>query len=115
MPDRRAEQEEIKRMYNDGFHYVGDWHTHPDTYPAPSAVDVDSIRESVLKSRHDLNGFLMVVVGTGPVPQSLHISIHDGRTFTVLKPSERGDMARKSSLPKRVLTRLFRRSPGTYD
>jgi integrative and conjugative element protein (TIGR02256 family) len=115
MPDRRAEQEEIARMHNDGFHYVGDWHTHPDAYPSPSAVDIDSIRECVLRSRHELNGFLMVVVGTGPVPQALHISTHDGRTFTVLKASDRVDPEPKGSLPKRVLTKLFKKSTRTRD
>jgi len=59
LPDRRAEQEEIELMHTSDFHYVGDWHTHPDAYPVPSRVDVESIGECVRASSHDLNAFLM--------------------------------------------------------
>jgi len=109
VPDRLAEQGEIARMHKDGLHYIGDWHSHPDEYPSPSTTDIRSIRECVLRSRHELNGFVMVVVGTGPVPQSLHISIHDGSIHSVLKSSEAERRETKVPLRKRVLTKLLRK------
>jgi hypothetical protein len=50
-------------------------------------MDIQSIRECVLRSHHELHGFLMVVIGTGPVPESLHISVHDGKVHSILKAS----------------------------
>src|SRR6266581_563970 len=41
--DRRAEQREIDRLHKEGFHYVGDWHTHPCAQPEPSHTDIASI------------------------------------------------------------------------
>jgi integrative and conjugative element protein (TIGR02256 family) len=110
VPDRLAEQREIARMHKDGLHYVGDWHTHPDAYPVPSMTDIQSIRECVLRSRHELQGFTMVVVGTGPVPESLHISVHDGKVHSVLKASGAGSPEAKTTLRKRVLSKLFKKS-----
>ncbi len=110
VPDRLAEQSDIARMHMKGLHYVGDWHTHPDAFPVPSFTDIQSIRECVLKSRHELNGFIMVIVGTGPVPQSLHISVHDGRVHSVLKASGAGGSEQKPTLRKKVLSKLFKKS-----
>lgn len=110
VPDRFAEQADIAQMHKNGLHYVGDWHTHPDTFPVPSITDIQSIRECVVKSRHELNGFIMVIVGTGPVPQSLHISVHDGKVHSVLKGSAPGSPEQTRSFRKRVFSKLFKKS-----
>ena len=46
-PDRQAEQREIDERFSLGLHFVGDWHTHPEDYPRPSAVDLRSTAEGV--------------------------------------------------------------------
>ncbi len=109
-PDRIAEQREIAQMYKRGLHYVGDWHTHPDAYPVPSATDIESIRECVRRSRHELTGFLMVVVGTGPVPDSLDVSAHDGKVHSVLKASGAASREPKTAFRNRMLSKLLRRT-----
>lgn len=78
VPDRRAEQREIKLMHAKGLHYVGDWHTHPDSFPVPSDTDLRSIGECMKKSRHDLSAFIMIIVGVAQLPKALHVSVHDG-------------------------------------
>jgi integrative and conjugative element protein (TIGR02256 family) len=78
IPDRRAEQREIKLMYAKGFHYVGDWHTHPDPVPIPSNRDLQSISECMKRSHHDLSAFIMIIVGTAQLPKALHVSVNDG-------------------------------------
>ena len=30
VPNRLAERREITRLFKEGLHYVGDWHTHPE-------------------------------------------------------------------------------------
>jgi integrative and conjugative element protein (TIGR02256 family) len=75
-PDRNAEQLEINSLFDQGLHYVGDWHTHPEHHPAPSTLDLESMRDLTKKSRHQLPGFLMVIVGTADAPSGLWVSLH---------------------------------------
>ena len=74
-PNRRWEQREIDHEFGRGLHYVGDWHTHPEPAPAPSRVDTESVQEMVRLSRHELAGFLLLIVGTLPAPAGLFFSI----------------------------------------
>lgn len=78
LPDRNAEKREIVERHNRGLHFVGDWHTHPTLLPQPSGQDLVSMAECFARSTHNLNGFLMVIVGRGMPPDALHVSIHDG-------------------------------------
>jgi len=87
-PDRRAERREILDRFKSGLHYVGDWHTHPSELPEPSWTDVRNINECFAKSHHELNGFILVIVGTAPAPCGLRVSIHDGVSDFVLKSHE---------------------------
>jgi integrative and conjugative element protein (TIGR02256 family) len=77
VPDCLAEQPEINYWHKNGLHYVGDWHTHPELIPNPSGDDTESIRESFVKSKHTLNGFLLIIVGTAPFPKGLYVSLNN--------------------------------------
>ncbi len=76
VPDRNAERAEIRSMFAQGLHFVGDWHTHPERVAHPSATDEGTIRDCVTKSTHQLRGFVLVVVGNGPFPECLSVSIY---------------------------------------
>jgi integrative and conjugative element protein (TIGR02256 family) len=89
VPDRRLEQEEIDAMHREGLHFIGDWHTHPEPTPTPSGSDVRSIRDAVAKSKHHLNGFLMIIVGTDVFPQGLHLSLHGSTERIVVTPEKK--------------------------
>lgn len=86
-PEKSAEQLEIDTRHPQGLHFVGDWHTHPQAYPDPSASDLASIADAVRRSRHDLNGFVLLVVGTLDPPDGLHVSVHDGKVGYRLSPA----------------------------
>ena len=86
LPDRAAERLEIEDRFRLGLHFVGDWHTHPERTPHPSRRDIESIGESVLKSSHTLNGFILVVVGRAKPPEGLCMLLHDGRNSSILNP-----------------------------
>ena len=75
LPNRLAERREIKRLFRVGLHYVGDWHTHPEVRPSPSQLDIDSSRELVRLSQHELMGLVLIIVGTDPSPEGLFVSI----------------------------------------
>lgn len=85
IPNRIAERREIKRLFREGFHYVGDWHTHPDSNPKPSRTDTRTFRDIFRRSRHQLAGFVMVIVGTAAPPEGLFVAISDGETLHGLK------------------------------
>lgn len=85
-PDRRAEQEEIDRLHRENLLFVGDWHTHPEPIPHPSPLDLVSIRDSVAKSTHHLNGFLLIIVGTGVIPLALSVGLYSATESLQLAP-----------------------------
>lgn len=76
IPDRSKEQSEINAMHREGFHFVGDWHTHPEPIPAASPSDVNSIRDAFAKSKHHLNWFIMMIAGTKEFPAGLFVATH---------------------------------------
>lgn len=89
VPYRAAEQPEIDFWHKRRLHYVGDWHTHPEMQPRPSDSDRQSIRESFIRSKHSLRGFLMIIVGTAEFPQGLYVSLNNSESELVLVSSER--------------------------
>ena len=78
-PDRRAEQEEIHDRFKRGLVYVGDWHTHPDKLPSPSARDAHSMVECFSKSRHNLRAFILVIVGSGSDWLDSFVALYSGK------------------------------------
>ena len=84
-PDRRLEQAEIDVRYPLGLHYVGDWHSHPTRYPRASDTDIENLGESVARSEHQLNAFVLIIVGTAKPPAGLYVSIHDGKVLSHLE------------------------------
>jgi hypothetical protein len=41
-----------------------------------------------LRSRHELNGFVLIIVGTAPPPEGLRISVNDGIDDFVLREED---------------------------
>lgn len=83
-PSRANEQKDIEDNHKNGLHFVGDWHTHPQVIPKPSADDVRNICDCFIKSDHRLNYFVMVIVGTAPFPEGLSVSVHNTETASFL-------------------------------
>ena len=88
-PDREAEQQEIIEHHERGLHYVGDWHTHPSPRPEPSDLDYRSIQETVRESTHQLDGFVLIVIGTLPAPDGFHVSVNNAAQAFPLRPALR--------------------------
>lgn len=75
VPDRNRQQTEIREMYAKGFHYVGDWHTHPEPVPFPSELDLSSMQDSILKSSHGLQAFILIILGTSLGPDGIFMAL----------------------------------------
>lgn len=82
--ERLAERREIGKLHKSGLHYFGDWHTHPQSIPIPSETDISSMADMFARSRHDLNAFMMVIVGTAEFPEGLHVSLHEANAWSAL-------------------------------
>jgi integrative and conjugative element protein (TIGR02256 family) len=83
-PNRLAEQKEIISRHARGLHFIGDWHTHPEPIASPSTDDSLSMSETVSRSRHELNAFVMVIVGQSELPGCLSVSlVPRGQSFSL--------------------------------
>lgn len=80
-PDQIHQNLEIKRLFEDKLHFVGDWHTHPEQTPSPSSLDLASMEDCFKKSRHQLKAFVMVIVGRAEFPEGLWVSVHDRESW----------------------------------
>ena len=75
----------IEEDYNQSEHtrfYIGEWHTHPEDNPTPSAIDYSSIKDNYQTASLVVPFLLMIIVGT----KSFHISIYDGDKFVNVEP-----------------------------
>jgi len=75
-PSRRHEQRDIERYFRKGLHFLGNWHTHPESRPSPSNMDLRSIAEEFKKSDHELPMFLLAIVGVDRGPKGLWLTGH---------------------------------------
>jgi integrative and conjugative element protein (TIGR02256 family) len=78
IPNRRAEQREIDERHPRGLHFIGDWHTHPEDLPVPSARDEESMREVFVESQHALNGFILMTIGRSDFPEGIAVWMCNG-------------------------------------
>lgn len=78
--------DERRRLFGDGLHCVGLWHTHPEPMPRPSYEDLQLAKDHALAARPNLTGIVFVIIGTMPFPAGLLVGVHDGSTFTPAPP-----------------------------
>lgn len=86
VPNRPAERREIKRLFKQDLHYVGDWHTHPEPRAQPSQTDIASFKDMFRKSRHKLAGFVMLIVGSEMGERGIFVAICNADTLFPLHP-----------------------------
>ncbi|WP_409559666.1 Mov34/MPN/PAD-1 family protein [Hydrogenophaga sp.] len=85
-PDREAERQDIARLFKDGLHYIGDWHSHPEPCPSPSGTDLGKMRDIFNQSEHQLHAMLMVIVGQTTFPNGLFVGAVTASAVESLHP-----------------------------
>jgi integrative and conjugative element protein (TIGR02256 family) len=44
--------------------YLGEWHTHPEPFPSPSYIDLNTWRRLLKNPTQDLNSLFFIILGT---------------------------------------------------
>lgn len=86
IPHRASVQGEINAKHAIGQHFIGTWHTHPSEHPIASGLDIQSTENLYSNSAHDLELFVMIIVGTNPKPHSWEVSAFGVFGRVVLAP-----------------------------
>jgi integrative and conjugative element protein (TIGR02256 family) len=79
---------EIVDRFSRGLHYLGDWHTHPETVPQPSLQD----RQNAGRVFNAANGrpfFIMVIAGSSKTYVGLYNAKHIVRLDQIVRPRSR--------------------------
>ncbi|EIE1264025.1 Mov34/MPN/PAD-1 family protein [Vibrio parahaemolyticus] len=75
---RESANETIIKFSKKGLHYLGDWHSHPQSKPEPSHSDIESIRSTYNDSVHELNYFILFILSNGDI-QSSYVALSNGK------------------------------------
>ena len=70
--------EERARLFKQGLHCLGFWHSHPESVPNPSSDDIAMAADHAKASLNVFAGILFVIVGTADAPSGLGVWVHDG-------------------------------------
>lgn len=66
MRDSKKANEIIAKEYISSNHtrvYMGEWHTHPEKFPRPSIVDIESVADIYATAELAIDGVLLCIVG----------------------------------------------------
>lgn len=85
VPDRVQEQKDIEGFFVQKFHFIGNWHTHPQATPYPSRTDLVNTRARFALSDHSLDAFISVIVGLKTFPEGLYVALICRHHLTELK------------------------------
>lgn len=73
---KQAYQERVM-LLQQGFHFIGFWHTHPEGQPRPSSEDILLITDHAKAAQQSLTGLIFVIVGNQSFPKGLFVRAHD--------------------------------------
>jgi len=81
-PNLKQKRRIVQEAFKDGLHFIGEWHTHPEKDPSPSGLDRYSMTDSFRRSKHELDCFVMIIVGNRKDKLSLSITLHSQEGLT---------------------------------
>ena len=87
--DLRDAEAERERLFEQGLHCLGFWHTHPEQIPHPSKTDVQMAADHANASKGLFTGLLFLIVGKASFPQGLGVWLHDGHQAFQATPEKR--------------------------
>ncbi|EGM8187822.1 hypothetical protein IIN70_001596 [Escherichia coli] len=76
--DEKKAKEDIFSLFKEGFHYLGDWHTHNEVVATPSGMDIRSIQDLFIKSGHTRPFFIMLIIPNRENISNCYLAAADG-------------------------------------
>lgn len=67
---RKPAQQRVNQVWSESnrtSQYLGEWHTHPEERPTPSAIDLDNWRSILLRTVFESESLFFVIVGQAHV------------------------------------------------
>jgi len=77
---------ERERLFVEGWHCLGFWHTHPEPTPVPSSEDKAMSREHARAALSMTNGMIFAIIGTQPLPSGLRVWCDNGIDLAAMEP-----------------------------
>lgn len=77
--------DERVKLFKEGLHCVGLWHTHPEPIPVPSMEDELLAADYARAAAQELLGIVFVIVGKKSFPHGLGVWIHDQSSLRKLQ------------------------------
>lgn len=77
----KVAMKERGKLFKEGLHCAGLWHTHPEAFPRPSHTDSILAADHARAASTHLNGLLFAILGTRQIPGGLSVWAHDGVQF----------------------------------
>lgn len=65
--------------------YFGEWHTHPENYPSPSKLDINSIKKQIGSINLNSDKIFMIIVGIKKIYIGLYSDTGQFVTSTLIK------------------------------
>lgn len=84
IPNKGHQRRVINSLFRKKLHFVGEWHTHPQMLPSASQLDLNSMKDSFIKSEHELNFFILAIVGLADDDESIWLSLHNAEKYIKL-------------------------------
>lgn len=87
-PSLAHQRDVIMKQFSMGLHFIGEWHTHPQEQPQPSQQDIDTARECLAESKHELNAFVVVVLGVNAAISNAWVGLVSEEEVRRLQPTK---------------------------
>ena len=84
--DVNTARKNILKQFQLGKHYVGEWHTHAQARPQPSAIDKKTITDLYRQSEHELNYLVLMVLGSSSDFSNSYVALADGANLYQCSP-----------------------------
>ena len=83
--DYRKCLKDIAKRFEEGLHFVGYWHTHPEKHPSLSGIDRRAFAKNLRDGGLEIEKMIAVVIGNGTGSDAIHICVVEAKEILPLR------------------------------